>query len=203
MIERAHSLANEAVHMVALQHRRLQSNEPEDETFIFRRWADFQFLIVSLRRLRLTALLAARSEANRAAIESAISEFDEALPDLRKMRNVGEHLDEYAIEDGRESQRESAGTTSRQLRQRGAGLAWRPTRCRRGACSRRSSASRDQGRPLDRLHSGASERSTMPIATSRRANSSRLPTGPRTSRMPASIASRSAASPSPKTSRCG
>lgn len=101
-IERARSLANEAVHMVALQRRRLQSNEPEDETFVFRGWADFQFLIVSLRRLRLAALLAARSESNRAAIESAISEFDEALPDLRKMRNVGEHIHEYAIEDGRD-----------------------------------------------------------------------------------------------------
>ncbi len=88
--------------MVALQRRRLQSNEPEDETFIFRRWADFQFLIVSLRRLRLAALLATSSETNRVAIESAIGEFDEALPDLRKMRNVGEHIDEYAIEEGRD-----------------------------------------------------------------------------------------------------
>lgn len=87
--ERAPSLADEAVHMVALQRRRLQSDEPEDETFIFRRWADFQFLIISLRRLRLAALLAARPETNRAVIEKAISEFDEALPDLQTMRNVG------------------------------------------------------------------------------------------------------------------
>lgn len=35
-------------------------------------------------------------------IESAISEFDETLPDLRKLRNVGEHIDEYAIEKGRD-----------------------------------------------------------------------------------------------------
>jgi hypothetical protein len=82
--ERARSLANEAVHMVALQRRRLQSDEPEDETFIFRRWADFQFLIVSLRRLRLAALLAAIPDSNRAVIKKAIIEFDEALPDLQK-----------------------------------------------------------------------------------------------------------------------
>lgn len=100
--ERARSFADEAVHMVALQRRRLQSNEPEDETFIFRRWADFQFLIIGLRRLRLAALLAARPETNRAVIEKAISEFDEALPDLPTMRNVGEHIDEYAIEKGRD-----------------------------------------------------------------------------------------------------
>ncbi len=35
-------------------------------------------------------------------IESAISKFDEALPGLQKMRNVGEHIDEYAIEKGRD-----------------------------------------------------------------------------------------------------
>ncbi len=108
-IERAHSLANEAIHMVALQRRRLQSEEPEDETFVFRRWADFQFFIVSLRRLRQAALLAARPRASKAAIESAIGEFDAALPDrekkrnvIQKMRNVGEHIDEYAIEKGRD-----------------------------------------------------------------------------------------------------
>jgi hypothetical protein len=107
--ERAHSLANEAIHMVALQRRRLQSEEPEDETFVLRRWADFQFFIVSLRRLRQTALLAARPKASNTAIESAIAEFDEALPDLRKkqnlvqkLRNAGEHLDEYAAERGRD-----------------------------------------------------------------------------------------------------
>src|SRR5258707_14971038 len=40
--------------------------------------------------------------------------------------------------------------------------------------------------------SGASERSPMPMATSPRANSSVLVTGPRMSRMPSSMASRSA-----------
>jgi hypothetical protein len=43
-VERAHSLATEAIYMVALQRRRLRSAEPEDETLVFRRWADFQFL---------------------------------------------------------------------------------------------------------------------------------------------------------------
>lgn len=101
-IERAHNLASEAIHMVVLQRRRLQSAKSEDETFILRPWADFQFFIVSLRRLRQAALLAARPSASKAAIESAISEFDESLPGLRKMRNVGEHVDEYAVERGRD-----------------------------------------------------------------------------------------------------
>jgi hypothetical protein len=102
IIERAHSLANEAVHMVALQRRRLQSEEPEDQAFVFRRWADFQFLIISLRRLRLAGLLAAKPKASRAAVKTAIREFDKALPDLQKLRNVGEHIDEYAMEKGRD-----------------------------------------------------------------------------------------------------
>ncbi len=101
-IERAHSLANEAIHMVALQLRRLQSEEPEDEIFVFRRWADFQFFIVGLRRLRQAALLAAQPKGTDTAIQNAIREFDEALPGLRKMRNVGEHVDEYAVEHGRD-----------------------------------------------------------------------------------------------------
>lgn len=99
-LERAHSLANEAIHMVALQRRRLQSDAPEDEAFIFRRWADFQFLIVSLRRLRRAGVLATKPEASRPTIKRAIGAFDEALPHLHKMRNVGEHVDEYAIEKG-------------------------------------------------------------------------------------------------------
>jgi hypothetical protein len=103
ILERARSLANEAVHMVALQRRRLQSEEPEDRAFIFRRWADFQFLIISLRRLRLAGVLAARPKSSRAVIKKAIRKFDDALPDrLRTMRNVGEHIDEYAIEKGRD-----------------------------------------------------------------------------------------------------
>jgi hypothetical protein len=60
--ERAHSLASEAVRMVALQRRRLRSEEQGDQEFVFRRWADFQFLVISLHRLRLAGLLAAKSK---------------------------------------------------------------------------------------------------------------------------------------------
>jgi hypothetical protein len=102
ILERAQSLANEALHMVGLQRRRLRSEEPEDQAFVFRQWADMQFLVVSLRRLRLAGQLAARSDSGRAPVKAALREFDNALPDLRKMRNVGEHIDEYAVEAGRD-----------------------------------------------------------------------------------------------------
>jgi hypothetical protein len=44
IVERALSLANDAMFTVKLQHRRLRTDEPEDEVFFFRRSADFQFL---------------------------------------------------------------------------------------------------------------------------------------------------------------
>ncbi len=90
----ARTFASEALRMVALQHRRIRS-EPEDEVFAF--WADLQFFVVSLRRVRQAAELAAGS---RPAIRAAIDRFDSELPQLRRMRNVGEHIDEYALGRG-------------------------------------------------------------------------------------------------------
>src|SRR5271167_2115064 len=59
--ERAHSLAYDAVRAVALQCRRLHRRGPEDDTFVFRWWADLQFFIVVLRRLRRAAQVAAEA----------------------------------------------------------------------------------------------------------------------------------------------
>lgn len=86
--------------MVALQHRRVGSTEPEDEAFTFRWWGDLQFLIISLGRLRTAAKLAAKPALSRDAMKTAISVFDAAVPDLQRMRNVGEHFDQYAVEAG-------------------------------------------------------------------------------------------------------
>jgi hypothetical protein len=69
--------------------------------FVFRRCADFQFLIVALRRLRRAAELAARASSVQVLVNDAIREFDQALPGLRKMRNVGEHIDAFAVDEGR------------------------------------------------------------------------------------------------------
>lgn len=98
-MERAFSLANEAMLTIDLQRRRIRSEELEDRTFIFRRWADLQFFIVALRRLRRAAELARRapSVAGKAAI--ALKHFDESLPDLLMMRNVGEHIEDYGVDD--------------------------------------------------------------------------------------------------------
>jgi hypothetical protein len=106
ILERAKSLCNQALFTIALQRRRLRSVEPEDDIFIFRRWADFEFLIVALRRLRRAAGLAARPSHLRAAIESAIAEFDATLPGLVTMRDVGEHIDDYALKTSKRRHRD-------------------------------------------------------------------------------------------------
>lgn len=82
ILERARSLCNEAVWTVALQRGRLRSSEPEDVDFVFRRWADFQFLIVALRRLRRAADFATRVSSVDVLVNDAIREFDQAIPGL-------------------------------------------------------------------------------------------------------------------------
>jgi hypothetical protein len=96
---RARRFCGEACFTVALQRRRLRSSEPEDDSFVFRWWADLQFLIVALRRLRRSAEIAKRIPEFSVEVSAAIDEFDKSLPGLTKMRNVGEHVDAYAMND--------------------------------------------------------------------------------------------------------
>lgn len=98
MIERAWSLMNESMRAIDLQKRRLRSSEPEDADFSIRWWVDLQFLIVALRRLRRSAELATRVSIAKSIITDAIEQFDRELPMLQKMRNVGEHIDDYAVD---------------------------------------------------------------------------------------------------------
>lgn len=102
--ERARRLANIAVWAIRLQHRRLKSKEPEDAEFLFRRWYDFHFLIVALTRCRRAALLAAHVKSIAEAIRAALEEFDTALPSLKVMRDTAEHVDDYALDHGRDDE---------------------------------------------------------------------------------------------------
>lgn len=100
ILERAKSFCNEAIFTIALQHRRLQTTEPEDGEFIFRWHADLQFFIVALRRLRRAVELGAEVPPVSATLRAAITAFDDRLPGLAKMRNVGEHINDYMLGDG-------------------------------------------------------------------------------------------------------
>ena len=100
--ERARRLANVAMWSIELQCRRLEAVEPEDAEFVLRRWADFDFLIVALTRLRRATRLAAKIPQLQASLGTALVQFDKALPDLKKMRDVAEHVDDYAVDQGRQ-----------------------------------------------------------------------------------------------------
>jgi hypothetical protein len=100
--ERARRLANVAMWSIELQCRRLEAVEPEDARFVLRRWTDFDFLIVALTRLRRATRLAAEVPQLRTSLGPALAQFDKALPDLKKMRDVAEHVDDYAIDQGRQ-----------------------------------------------------------------------------------------------------
>jgi hypothetical protein len=58
-------------------------------------------LIVALTRLRRAAQLAAGIPELNATVAVALVQFDNALPGLKAMRDVAEHIDEYAIDQGR------------------------------------------------------------------------------------------------------
>jgi hypothetical protein len=100
-LERTYSLVNEAMHTVALQRRRLKTTEPEDSDFAMRPWADWEFFIISLWRLRRRANAAKGTALGQRWIRPALHAFDEALPDLKLFRDVAEHIDEYAIDSSK------------------------------------------------------------------------------------------------------
>ena len=70
--------------------------------FVLRRWADFDFLIVALTRLRRAVRLASEVPQLQASLDAALAHFDRVLPDLKKMRDVAEHVDDYALDEGRQ-----------------------------------------------------------------------------------------------------
>lgn len=101
--ERARRLANQLLWAIDLQCVRLASSEPEDSDFVFRKWVDFDFLVVSLIRLRRVAKLAASIPEIQPSLDAAIREFDDALPYLKRIRDVAEHIDDYAVDRGKDS----------------------------------------------------------------------------------------------------
>lgn len=75
--------------------------EPEDEDFVFRELADFQFMLMALIHLRKAATIAARVPTMKRDVNRAIKDFDIVLPGLTKMRDVLEHIDDYALDRGK------------------------------------------------------------------------------------------------------
>lgn len=97
-LELAHSLANDAIRAVAMQHHRISQELPEDERFFtdqgFRQEADLRFLLIALRWLR-EACRAAAAITNDPRLADALNAFDASLPHAKDMRDVSEHVADY------------------------------------------------------------------------------------------------------------
>jgi hypothetical protein len=99
--ERARRQASFAMWTIEMQIRRLNKTEPEDEKFVLRKVADFQFFLLALTKFRRAILLANKIVSIKRKISSGIERFDSQLPFLVEMRNVDQHFDDYAIDRGR------------------------------------------------------------------------------------------------------
>jgi hypothetical protein len=103
VMDRALSFALEGLQAADLQLQRARQEAPPQPGGAFLWWIDLQFFIVALRRLRRAAELARRVPDQRPAVQRAIQKFDDALPDLLLLRDVGEHIEDYAVDKGRNS----------------------------------------------------------------------------------------------------
>jgi len=93
LADEAHHFANLYVHAVRLQIKRM-SQDPSDE-FPLSWFVDFEFLLISLRKLRRSAQLVQRIPSCESEMKIALNAFDEALPWLADLRNASEHFDEH------------------------------------------------------------------------------------------------------------
>ncbi len=59
---------------------------------------DLQFLIVILWRMRQAGVLALSAGLDAERLREALARFDTQLPDLKRMRDVAQHFDEYAVD---------------------------------------------------------------------------------------------------------
>jgi hypothetical protein len=107
LVERMRTEATQWINAVHMQHRRISGplvdvNDPGAE--VWRQEIDLHFLLVSLTRLRRAIGLATRVDQLQEALIGRIVEFDSHAPYLSRLRNVGEHFDDYTVGKGRDTQ---------------------------------------------------------------------------------------------------
>ncbi len=105
-MERAISLSREYICAVRLQKNRLQKPCSEEYSFQFKYCIDLQFFIISLYRFRNMVNLATKIDSISKYMCEAIEEFDRNIPDLKIMRDVGEHMYDYGIDSKKRHVRE-------------------------------------------------------------------------------------------------
>lgn len=98
VLERAVRLGSDSLWGIAVQVRRIRGSEPEDADWWARAWMDLQFLIVVMWRMRQSGVLALSAGLDTERLREALASFDSQLPDLKRMRDVAQHFDEYAVD---------------------------------------------------------------------------------------------------------
>ncbi len=115
-LERAARLASSSIFAIRLQLTRIQASHiaatsDNVDDAVMQRWADSEFLIIALWRLRTTACIAASVSCAKDSMTAAIKRFDQQLPHLQMMRHVSQHLDDYAIDHPKKRRQRKPGST--------------------------------------------------------------------------------------------
>jgi hypothetical protein len=101
LLRRLRSEATTWVNAVRMQRARL---DPRRDRDIWEVEIDLHFLLVALVRLeRAVARAAAEIPSLKSLLTEAVDAFRVDIPGLRRMRDVGEHADEYNLSKGRRS----------------------------------------------------------------------------------------------------
>ena len=103
IMERAKSMAIDWMCAISLQHDRIVNPRPQDQSFNpfgqnILNETDVHFLVIALRRLRTIATTLEHVPQHWSTIRPAIDEFDNKLPWLNRLRDVFEHLEDYAVD---------------------------------------------------------------------------------------------------------
>lgn len=103
IVERAKSMANDWMWAIDLQLSRIKSPRLQDADYHSfgvnsANDADIHFLVISLARLRRIAVTIEHVPTQWENVHLAINNFDARLPWLKRMRDVFEHLEDYAVD---------------------------------------------------------------------------------------------------------
>ncbi|OHT67530.1 hypothetical protein BKG67_21500 [Mycobacteroides chelonae] len=132
VLQRAARLANDAAMAIKMQFDRIDGGPMAgDPDGFWKALIDVDFLIAALWRLHLAGRLAQSALGGRWV---PLEEFNAALPDLKLMRDVTQHIHEYGTDFDR---RPTLGlcTGGEKPWQRSIQLAWRHTRFQQGSGS--------------------------------------------------------------------
>lgn len=115
LIARAKSMAKQWILAISLQHDRITNPRPQDKVFHpfgadYFHEADVHFLAIALQRLRKTVKTLEHVPQLREKARIAGHSFDESLPWVKRLRDVFEHIEDYAVD----SNKRHTKTTSRQ-----------------------------------------------------------------------------------------